>query len=58
MNKIEKMVKELCPNGVEWKKLGEVTIKNRFRQLGANELEKLKTNNITVIGGGFCKIIT
>lgn len=52
MNKIEKMVKELCPNGVEWKKLGEVTIKNRFRQLGANELEKLKTNNITVIGGG------
>ena len=24
MNKIEKMIKELCPNGVEWKKLGEV----------------------------------
>lgn len=25
MNKIEKMVKELCPDGIEWKKLGEVT---------------------------------
>ncbi|MBO4529215.1 MAG: restriction endonuclease subunit S [Paludibacteraceae bacterium] len=24
MNKIEKMIKELCPNGVEWKKLGEI----------------------------------
>ena len=25
MNKIEKMVKELCPDGIEWKKLGEVS---------------------------------
>ena len=24
MNKIEEMIKQLCPNGVEWKKLGEV----------------------------------
>lgn len=24
MNKIEELIKELCPNGVEWKKLGEV----------------------------------
>jgi len=24
MNKIEKLIAELCPNGVEWKKLGEV----------------------------------
>lgn len=24
MNKIEKMIQEMCPNGVEWKKLGEV----------------------------------
>ncbi len=22
MNKIEKMMRELCPNGIEWKKLG------------------------------------
>lgn len=26
MNKIEKLIKELCPNGVEWKKLGEVCV--------------------------------
>ena len=26
MNRIEKLIAELCPNGVEWKKLGEVTI--------------------------------
>jgi len=24
MNRIEKLIAELCPNGVEWKKLGEV----------------------------------
>lgn len=24
MNKIEEMIKELCPNGVEWKKFGEI----------------------------------
>ena len=24
MNKIEKMIMELCPNGVEWKKLEEL----------------------------------
>ncbi|MDD5996365.1 MAG: restriction endonuclease subunit S [Bacteroidales bacterium] len=24
MNKIKKLIKELCPNGVEWKKLGEI----------------------------------
>jgi len=24
MNKIEKLIKEFCPDGVEWKKLGEV----------------------------------
>jgi len=26
MNRIEKLIAELCPEGVEWKKLGEVTI--------------------------------
>lgn len=50
MNKVEKMVKELCPDGIEWKKLGEVTIKNQFKQLGANELEKLRVNDLTGLG--------
>jgi type I restriction enzyme S subunit len=27
MNRIEKLIAELCPDGVEWKKLGEVAIK-------------------------------
>ena len=25
MNKIEKLIKELCPNGVEYKKIGEIS---------------------------------
>lgn len=29
MNKIDKMIAELCPNGVEYKKLGEVATINR-----------------------------
>ena len=24
MSKLDELIKELCPNGVEWKKLGEV----------------------------------
>ena len=27
MNRLEKLMQELCPNGVEWKVLGEVCIK-------------------------------
>lgn len=31
MTKIEEMLKDLCPNGVEWKELGEVAeIKNGY----------------------------
>ena len=31
MNKIEKLIKEMCPNGVEYKKLGEIfTIRNGY----------------------------
>lgn len=29
---------------------GEVTIKNQFKQLGANELEKLRVNDLTGLG--------
>ncbi len=37
MNKIEKLIKELCPNGVEWKKLGEVfEMRNGYTPSKAN----------------------
>ncbi len=41
MNKIDELIKELCPNGVEWKKLGEVcTIQRGVRVVKS----QLKTN--------------
>ena len=45
MNKIEKLLNELCPNGVEFKALGEVCELNKFRQVGANEIELFKKSN-------------
>lgn len=39
MNKIEKMIQEKCPNGVEWKKLGEVCEIKRGRVISKQYLE-------------------
>jgi len=41
MNRIEKLIAELCPNGVEWKKLGEVTHSIRT---GLNPRNNFKLN--------------
>lgn len=38
MNKIEEMLQELCPNGVEWKELGEVCKVNKGKQLNKTQL--------------------
>ena len=38
MNKIEEMIKQLCPNGVEWKKLGEVCKVLRGKRLTKSQL--------------------
>lgn len=43
MNKIEEMIKQLCPNGVEWKKLGEVV-------RTVTPPKKLKTNEYQETG--------
>lgn len=40
MNKIEKMIKELCPNGVEWKKLGEECQVLRGKRLTKSQLSE------------------
>lgn len=35
MNKIEEMIKELCPNGVEWKKIGEIAYISDYVSAGS-----------------------
>ena len=44
-SKIEKLISELCPNGVGVKRLGEMIKRNPFKQLGAGELKNLIINN-------------
>lgn len=55
MNKIEKLIKELCPNGVEWKKLGEICSYTRGITYNKNQetedddsYKVLRANNIDV----------
>ena len=50
MNKIEKLLKELCPNGVEYKKLNEVCDIVKGKQLNKDKL--FKEGPYAVINGG------
>jgi len=40
MNRIEKLIAELCPNGVEWKRLGEVCETQRGRVISKEDLKR------------------
>ena len=50
MNRIEKLIAELCPDGVEWKKLGEVANIDLGTQL--NKTEMLTDGLYPVYNGG------
>jgi len=50
MNRIEKLIAELCPEGVEWKKLGEVANIDLGTQL--NKTEMLTNGLYPVYNGG------
>lgn len=41
MNKIEKLIKELCPNGVEWKKIGEIAYISDYVSAGTSIRENV-----------------
>lgn len=45
MSKLNDLINKFCPQGVEYVRLGDVCILNRYKQLGAEELKSLKTNN-------------
>ena len=48
MNKIEKLIKEMCPNGVEYKKLDDVLEYFQPTKYVANKIEKTKTNEYAI----------
>ena len=45
MSTLNELIKKFCPQGVEYVRLGDLCILNRYKQLGAEELKSLKTNN-------------
>ena len=47
MNKIEKLINELCPDGVEFKELGKIAIIKHGK-----DYKKLQNGNIPVYGSG------
>lgn len=49
MNEIEQLIKQLCPNGVEYRKLGEVCTFQRGTTITAKEAIK---GNVPVLAGG------
>ena len=49
MTHIEQMIQDMCPNGVEWKTLGEVCEMKRGSTITANQAED---GDIPVIAGG------
>ena len=49
MTKIEEMLADLCPNGVEWKELGEVCEFKRWQSLSS---KKAVVGDVPVISGG------
>lgn len=50
MNRVEELIQQLCPKGVEWKKLGEITRILRGRRLTKSEL--LDKGDFPVFHGG------
>lgn len=48
MNKIDYLIKELCPNGVKYSTLEQETKLNGFKQISANELENMNKGFGTV----------
>ena len=52
MSKIDNLIKELCPNGVEFKELGEVWNKAPKSKLGVGKIKELKDGNIICFTSG------
>ena len=52
MNKIEKLINKLCPDGVEYKELGKIWDRAPKSKLGVNKIKTLKNGNIICFTSG------
>lgn len=54
MNRVEELIQQLCPNGVEWKNLGEVCERYNGTQITAGKMMEINhpNGNIRIFAGG------
>ena len=52
MNKLDNLIKELCPNGVEYKKIGEIIEKASKSPSGVGKISLFETGNIIAFTSG------
>ncbi|MGL4790139.1 MAG: hypothetical protein ACRCW1_01915, partial [Anaerotignaceae bacterium] len=54
MSKLEQLIKELCPNGVEWKKIKDCFKRLRGTAITAGKMKEIECNEgeIRVFAGG------
>ena len=60
MNRLEELIKEKCPNGVEFKKVENVTTRLKGSPITANQMKQMRVNNgkIRIFAGGQTMIDT
>ena len=58
MTHIEQMIQDMCPNGVEWKTLGEVALRNKGMNITAAQMKKIENinGNIRIFAAGSTKV--
>ena len=58
MTQIEQLIQDLCPNGVEFKTLGEVAMRNKGMNITAAQMKKIENNNgnIRIFAAGNTKV--
>lgn len=58
MTHIEQMIQDMCPNGVEWKTLGEVAMRNKGMNITAAQMKKIENinGNIRIFAAGSTKV--
>lgn len=58
MTHIEQMIQDMCPNGVEFKTLGEVAMRNKGMNITAAQMKKIENinGNIRIFAAGSTKV--
>lgn len=59
MSAIDELVAEFCPNGVEWKRLGDVCSRQKGMSITATKMKEIadSSGDVVVFGGGKTKVL-